>query len=736
MAAAGVAASSGNGHDSFFHTSFYDIGKKLKACNDTLGELQQLGVSHDVQLPELVLVGDQSAGKSSLMSGLANLELPRSEGTCTRCPLHIRVSRNSDWSCRVWLRKEYTYRPPNRPISEKDVTEQDPFFPWRKMGSTKVHEFKTMQEKSEIEEVLRWAQIAILNDDKPHSLFVPGSGAIAMNKDIDKAAEETFAKFSPNVVALEIKGPALPDLSFYDMPGVFTNPADAKDQYLVNVVQNLSRTYIKHPLPNIKLNVKSHLDRIVRSLAALPELPHNVELEIQTCLNHFADSSRTRIDEFAARINDVPANFRDCLLEIKPKFVLRDKSDIEVLEVSDDESDVGSMANFGQATPTSKRRSMMMHGTPSKRMRSDLTSHHVAPSPNTIKPEDTGGGSDVASQPLASQPHQTLLAEPFSEFSKIGRGFRTLRQVQDEIQAKMKAGMPNIIPPEVYNDLAMESIRPWNGPTDAFLAHIVERLQGELESALDNSLQSLKKRFIYTEAKRHLKACLKEHHAVTRKALEELYGDETERLMTFNEGALKQCIREEEDVLFRFRHQMRMQGAGFAVKPLPPWESLTEEKQAQDVKRRQVEEARLKPDQFIREVKVVAYVRGYYRLAALRYADAASQRIICRMIPAIRRQLRNYLDTKLGVQGPDAMSVYERLMAEDAATAQRRDTLKSEKQKFELALASIETLEQGASAASEPQVDGSFSVVPMAAGRNPRRGSDVTMVNDDAECEA
>lgn len=233
--------------ESFFHTSFQDLGKNLKACNDTLGELQQLGVSHEVQLPELVLVGDQSAGKSSLMSGLANLDLPRSEGTCTRCPLHISVSRNSEWSCRVWLRKDYSFQPPpGQIIKVDDVTDRDPFYPWRKLASTTVHEFKTVHDKSEIEDVLRWAQIAILNDDKHHALFIPGSGSMSVNTDVTKAAEETAAKFSPNIVALEIKGPDLPDLSFYDMPGIFQNPADSRDDYLVNVVQNLSKAYIQH----------------------------------------------------------------------------------------------------------------------------------------------------------------------------------------------------------------------------------------------------------------------------------------------------------------------------------------------------------------------------------------------------------------------------------------------------------------------------------------------------------
>lgn len=231
---------------SFLQASFQDFGKKLKECNDTLATLQQLGVSHDVPLPELVLVGDQSAGKSSLMSGLANLDLPRSEGTCTRCPLHISVSRNSDWSCRVWLRKDYVYQPPpDRQIHESDVTDEDPFFPWRKRPANSVLEFKTMHDKSEIEHVLRWAQIAILND-KHHSMFVPGSGSTAINTPLAKAAEETVAKFSPNIFALEIKGPDLPDLSFYDMPGIFENPADARDDYLVNVVRNLTKAYMSH----------------------------------------------------------------------------------------------------------------------------------------------------------------------------------------------------------------------------------------------------------------------------------------------------------------------------------------------------------------------------------------------------------------------------------------------------------------------------------------------------------
>ncbi|PON27746.1 hypothetical protein TGAM01_v203513 [Trichoderma gamsii] len=846
-----AAASPRNLEESFFQTSFQDIGKKLKDCNDTLGELQQLGVSHDVQLPELVLVGDQSAGKSSLMSGLANLDLPRSEGTCTRCPLHIRVSRNADWSCRVWLRKEYSYEPPDGAIHETDVTNSDPFFPWRKRPSTLVLEFKTMHDKSEIEDVLRWAQIAILNDDKNHNLFVPGRGATAMNTPIDKAAEETLAKFSPNVVALEIKGPDLPDLSFYDMPGIFQNPADANDEYLVNVVRNLSSAYIQHPsaiiicampmnsdaensatfgltrklkakdrtigvltkadllpdggnhaqwleimkgyahatglgyfitsrpqgkeleelkkweermfedqsvdkwpapfhqfvhrcgverlkaflserlgeefaksLPTIKSKVKYLLDKTNRQLANLPELPSNVELEIQTCLNSFADSARIRIDDFAARINSLPNSFRDCLLEIKPKFTLKDRSDIDPVVLSDDDepdAPAPGPATASFSTP-SKRRHTAQQATPSKRSRTD---HMANGAPDMVKPEDTGN-VNVGTPPPGHPGHNMGLVYPFTQFSDIGRGFRTLRQVKEEIQAKMKAGMPSIIPPDVYNDLAMEAIKPWNQPTNVYLQEVIRLLHVELETALNKSLENLKKRFIYPEAKRHLKSCLDFHWKETRKALQELYGDETERVMTYNTEAFNQCLKSERAVLVRFRHHMRMIGAGYAQKDLVPWEGLTEEKQVADLKKREQDSTKLKPDEFEREVEVVAYVRGYYKLAALRYSDAVTQRIVCRMIPAIRRQLRNYLDEQLGVRGPNSVNVYAKLMDEDAATANKREMLKMEQGKFIQALQSIESLE------SEMTSDVASIVESNGLRSDPaeRRDSNVTMEVD------
>ncbi|KAK4179132.1 P-loop containing nucleoside triphosphate hydrolase protein [Triangularia setosa] len=245
----------------------------LKDINDALGELQSRGIQHVASLPELVLVGDQSSGKSSLMSGIAGLSLPRSSGTCTRCPIHIRISRADEWSCRVFLNLEYEFKLPDHAITEQDVTPINQFPPWVKLdpSRTRRHEFKTVRDRfdsEEIETVLRCAQVAILNPSTPYQAFIPkprgGDGPdsqqLTQHELISRKEEASEAQFSPNTVALEIKGPDLADLNFYDLPGVFNTARRLEDAYLERVVQNLTRLYIKREKAIILWAVPMNLD--------------------------------------------------------------------------------------------------------------------------------------------------------------------------------------------------------------------------------------------------------------------------------------------------------------------------------------------------------------------------------------------------------------------------------------------------------------------------------------------
>lgn len=58
-----------------------------------IDKLRELGVSENVSLPQLVVVGDQSSGKSSLLEGLTGLSFPIDSDLCTRFATQIVLRR-------------------------------------------------------------------------------------------------------------------------------------------------------------------------------------------------------------------------------------------------------------------------------------------------------------------------------------------------------------------------------------------------------------------------------------------------------------------------------------------------------------------------------------------------------------------------------------------------------------------------------------------------------------------
>lgn len=52
-------------------------------------------------IPAIVVVGDQSSGKSSLLEVLSGVTLPRGEGICTRVPLELQLRQASEWAAHI-----------------------------------------------------------------------------------------------------------------------------------------------------------------------------------------------------------------------------------------------------------------------------------------------------------------------------------------------------------------------------------------------------------------------------------------------------------------------------------------------------------------------------------------------------------------------------------------------------------------------------------------------------------
>ena len=49
---------------------------------DVIDNLRRLGLQQDIDLPNVVVVGDQSSGKSSIIEAISGIELPRGKSKC------------------------------------------------------------------------------------------------------------------------------------------------------------------------------------------------------------------------------------------------------------------------------------------------------------------------------------------------------------------------------------------------------------------------------------------------------------------------------------------------------------------------------------------------------------------------------------------------------------------------------------------------------------------------------
>ncbi|RYP07256.1 hypothetical protein DL765_009208 [Monosporascus sp. GIB2] len=841
----------------FVHSSFSEIGLKLKAYNDTLADLQQLDVSNVVELPELVLVGDQSAGKSSLMSGIAEISLPASGGVCTRCPIHIRLSRSSEprWSCTVWLQQDYEYRPPpsDLTITKQDVTTQNPFPPWARQSRV-VKPFKTIYEKSEIEDVLRWAQIATLNPGRRPDLFVPKEGIYAKEKTLAEAAEQTEAQFSPNIVSLEIKGPNMcvklpfltyqsttcylgrhkfrpegsslrpesltycrPDLSFYDLPGIFNTPGQEKDEYLVEVVRNLSKQYIshsraiilwavpmnadpelslsygiireskardrtvgiitkadllpadsgnisqwllmlqgqKHPvgygyfvtsrkqndhlevansvekqffsdetgrwpvefreysnrtgieilkafvseklgdafsesLPNIKHQVEIRRKALEGRLLELPELPLNIEFEVRRSLNNLWLQVKQAMESsaFNSEWKKLSLQFYECILGMKPSCIVKDPSDIRLPDATED-SDIEVVSSV-------RKRSLLTESP----IRANKRTKKDQESPLRSQ-EGTSFSNPIRGPSVSHGPASEKAASPFRKFLDNPVRIR-LPDIRRKIEDRTRPGVRSIVPIEVYESLALDAIRRWEGPMAFYLEKTMTLLGKAIEGALWESLGNLQRRLIFKETLAHMDEFLVLEGASQEGLLRGLYNLETYSLFTLNEAYSNRHEQEELGHLTRIRALYRLDAAQRLSIPIrnDPRE-LTDE----EAKEERLVMANILPqlgeDQFKNEVQVAAFVRGYYKTAAHRFAESVTLSINGSLFRAIKeRQINLLLEQKLGIEGTADRNAFARLMEEDENTAKERNQLKAEIKKLTKALTSISELEESLGSSS------------------------------------
>ncbi|KAK9047831.1 hypothetical protein SSX86_033207 [Deinandra increscens subsp. villosa] len=174
--------------------------EKIRPILDAVDKLRRLNVTQEgIPLPTIVVVGDQSSGKSSVLESLAGISLPRGQDICTRVPLIMRLQHHPDPAPEFVLE-----------FQKKSV----------KIG-----------EESQISEAISKATAEIAGNCKGIS-NVP--------------------------LTLVVKKKGVPDLTMVDLPGITRVPVGDQPKDIYEQISGMIMEYIK-PDESIILNVLSAL---------------------------------------------------------------------------------------------------------------------------------------------------------------------------------------------------------------------------------------------------------------------------------------------------------------------------------------------------------------------------------------------------------------------------------------------------------------------------------------------
>lgn len=89
---------------------------------DTVAQVRKCGLESILSLPQLVVCGDQSAGKSSVLEALTEIPFPRSDNLCTRFATEIILRRAPNNSLTIKVIPD-NQRPTHEQMKIKDFEE-------------------------------------------------------------------------------------------------------------------------------------------------------------------------------------------------------------------------------------------------------------------------------------------------------------------------------------------------------------------------------------------------------------------------------------------------------------------------------------------------------------------------------------------------------------------------------------------------------------------------------------
>ncbi|KAI0544734.1 P-loop containing nucleoside triphosphate hydrolase protein [Xylaria curta] len=169
---------------------------------DTVDQLRLQGIDHYISLPQIIVCGDQSSGKSSVLEAISGVPFPVKGNLCTRFPTELILRRSPRTDVTVSII-------PHRLHSRSE-----------KESLSTFHE--TLDGFDGLADLIESAKIAM-------GISIQGKG------------------FSKDLLRIEISGPHHPHLTIVDLPGLIHSETKQQSASDVELVRDVVQAYMKQP---------------------------------------------------------------------------------------------------------------------------------------------------------------------------------------------------------------------------------------------------------------------------------------------------------------------------------------------------------------------------------------------------------------------------------------------------------------------------------------------------------
>ncbi|EQB57147.1 vacuolar sorting protein VPS1 [Colletotrichum gloeosporioides Cg-14] len=188
--------------------------KDSKILFDAIDRLQSCGVSQELAIPQLIIAGGQSAGKSSLLQSLTDIPFPVGKSCCTRFATRIVSRRTAPGT-----------------VSTVRITIAEPEVPDR-FGYPEDHSYRDY--------VYTTDRLGV--DDFQRVMDEISTQYMGIRRGKGKGMKN----FATQVLRIELSGPSRSHFSILDVPGLISN-AHAVNEYEMKAVNKMIDDYIRQP---------------------------------------------------------------------------------------------------------------------------------------------------------------------------------------------------------------------------------------------------------------------------------------------------------------------------------------------------------------------------------------------------------------------------------------------------------------------------------------------------------